>query len=313
MRNINLIPIFTAIVEQGSFSRAAEHLGISKSAVSKRISTLEAEIGVKVLHRSTRKLTLTEAGERFYFHAQQALNSAKEAMNAVSELQQNPKGTLKISTPMSFGRLHLVPLIPIFLKKYPDITIQMDMSDLDRDIIQEGYDIAIRGANLPDSSLIAKKIAPARSVICGAPEYFQKHGIPSVPEELTQHNCILYTYHTTLNIWVFCKDGEEQKVQIKGNYQVNNAEAIRDTLIQGLGIGRIPSFVAAPAIAEGKLIQVLADYEMPTKTIYALYPAKEYMPMKTRAFLDFLNDSLGSPLPYWDRTLIAPNNPVEDR
>ncbi len=301
MQYISAIPVFTCVIEEGSFSKAAGKLNITKSAVSKRISSLEAQLGVKLLHRSTRKLSLTEAGERYFEYALQALYAAQEAENAATELQKVPQGTLRISAPMSFGRLHVAPIIPMFLKQYPQIKINMDMSDLSRNVIAEGFDIALRGGDLPDSSLIARKLAPLHSVLCASADYISEFGMPKTPQDLIEHNCLLYTYHTVINEWGFIKNGEEQRVKISGNYQVNNSEALRESLFQGLGIGRLPTFVAGTDIASGKLIPLLQDYAMPHKTLYAVFPEKQYLPAKVRVFIDFMLEHLGGDVPHWDR------------
>lgn len=312
MQDISAIPVFTCVIEERSFSKAAGKLGITKSAVSKRISKLEAQLGVKLLHRSTRKLSLTEAGERYFEYALLALRAAQDAENAATELQKIPQGTLRVSAPMSFGRIHVAPIVPLFLKQYPQIQIHMDMSDLSRDVIAEGFDIALRAGDLPDSSLIARKLAPLHSVLCASEEYIAQRGMPTTPQELIGHNCILYTYHTTMNEWGFIKDGEEERVRISGNYQVNNSEALRESLIQGLGIGRLPTFVAGADIESGKLIPVLHGYTMPHKAIYAVFPEKQYLPEKVRVFIDFMIEHLGGDVPYWDswRSKKPPNRQI---
>ncbi len=295
------IPVFTTVIEEGSFSKAANKLGITKSAVSKRISGLEARLGVKLLQRSTRKLSLTEAGERYYEHAVQAFRFAKDAENAATELQKIPQGILRISAPMSLGRLHIASIIPLFLKRYPKIHIHMDMSDIARDVIAEGFDIALRGGRLPDSTLVARKLAPLHSVLCASPDYIALQGRPKTPMELMRHNCILYTYHATINEWVLIKNGEENRIRISGNYQVNNSEALYESLRQGLGIGRLPTFVAGAAIESGDLIPILPDYSMPHQELSAVFPEKQYMPEKVRVFLDFMIKELGGDKPHWDR------------
>jgi len=301
MQDISAIPVFTAVIDQGSFSKAADKLGITKSAVSKRISGLEAQLGVKLLYRSTRKLSLTEAGERYFTYAQQALEAAQEAENAATELQQIPKGLLRISSPMSFGRLHLAPMIPKFLQQYPQIILHLEMSDTQSDVIAEGFDLALRAGNLADSSLIARKLAPLHSVLCASPQYLAKQSIPKTPKDLLLHNCILYTHHTVVNEWVFIKDSVEETVRISGNYQVNNSEALREALVQGLGIGRLPTFISGIEINEGNLVPVINDYVMPFISLYAVFPEKRYMPEKVRVFIDFIVEHLGDEQPYWDR------------
>jgi len=301
VQDISAIPVFTCVIEEGSFSRAAGKLGITKSAVSKRISGLEAQLGVKLLQRSTRKLSLTEAGARYFKHAVQALRAAQDAENAATELQKVPQGTLRICAPMSFGRLHVAPVIPLFLKQYPQIQIQMDMNDLSRDVIAEGFDIALRAGDLPNSALIARRLAPLHSVLCASEAYIVQHGMPKTPLELVEHNCILYSYHPVMNEWVFIKNDDESRVRVTGNYQVNNSEALLESLRQGLGIGRLPTFVAGEDIQAGKLVPVLSDFEMPHKTLFAVFPEKQYLPEKVRVFIDFMIEHLGGDTPYWDR------------
>jgi len=301
MESFGAIPVFVTVVESGGFSPAAKLLGISKSAVSKRVTQLEEQMGVKLLHRTTRKLSLTEAGEHFFQHARIAHQAAKDAQDAVAQLQGEPQGRLRINTPMSFGRLHIAPLIPEFLKRYPKISIEMVMDDKVADLIGEGFDIAIRGGDLPDSSLIARKLAPLRNVLCASPEYIEKHGRPIELNQLADHNCLIFTYSKDIKEWLFIKDGQTQSVEVTGNYNVNNSEALREALLQGVGIGRLPTFVAGPDIKSGKLVSLFEEYQMPDKTIYAVFPERQYLPSKVRAFIDFAVEYLGGDNPYWDQ------------
>jgi len=301
MESFGAIPVFVTVVESGGFSPAAKLLGISKSAVSKRVTQLEEQMGVKLLHRTTRKLSLTEAGEHFFQHARIAHQAAKDAQDAVAQLQGEPQGRLRINTPMSFGRLHIAPLIPEFLKRYPKISIEMVMDDKVADLIGEGFDIAIRGGDLPDSSLIARKLAPLRNVLCASPEYIETHGRPIELSQLTDHNCLIFTYSKDIKEWLFIKDGQTQSVEVTGNYNVNNSEALREALLQGVGIGRLPTFVAGPDIKSGKLVSLFEEYQMPDKTIYAVFPERQYLPSKVRAFIDFAVEYLGGDNPYWDQ------------
>lgn len=301
MESFGAIPVFVTVVESGGFSPAAKLLGISKSAVSKRVTQLEEQMGVKLLHRTTRKLSLTEAGEHFFQHARIAHQAAKDAQDAVAQLQGEPQGRLRINTPMSFGRLHIAPLIPEFLKRYPKISIEMVMDDKVADLIGEGFDIAIRGGDLPDSSLIARKLAPLRNVLCASPEYIEKHGRPVELSQLADHNCLIFTYSKDIKEWLFIKDGQTQSVEVTGNYNVNNSEALREALLQGVGIGRLPTFVAGPDIKSGKLVSLFEEYQMPDKTIYAVFPERQYLPSKVRAFIDFAVEYLGGDNPYWDQ------------
>ncbi|WP_445358454.1 LysR family transcriptional regulator [Microbulbifer sp. ANSA005] len=301
METIAAIPIFVTVAETGGFSPAAKLLGISKSAVSKRVTQLELQLGVKLLHRTTRKLSLTEAGEHFYEHARVAYKSAKDAQDAVLQLQGEPRGRLRINAPMSFGRLHLAPLIPVFMKRYPEISIDMILDDKVVDLVGEGFDIAIRGGDLPDTSLIARKLAPLKSVLCASPSYLKEFGEPTELEQLSAHNCLIFTYSRDVKEWGFIKDNHLHTIEVKGNYQVNNSEALREALLQGVGIGRLPTFVAGPDIEAGKLIPLFEEYQMPAKSIYAVFPERQFMPAKVRAFIDFAIEYFGGDTPYWDQ------------
>lgn len=300
MDTFGALPVFIAVVENGGFSPAAEQLGISKSAVSKRITQLEADFGVKLFSRTTRKISLTEAGEHYYAHAVVAFNAAKDAEDSVAQLQGEPQGTLRINTPMSFGHLHIAPLIPDFLKRFPKIRIDMVMDDKVVDLVGGGFDLAIRGSDLEDSNLVARRLAPLNNSLCASPEYLAEHGTPLSPTQLSEHNCLAFSYSKDDIEWHFTQDSQLYSVEVRGNYQVNNSEALRLAILSGLGIGRLPTFIAGPDIKSGRLIQLLPAYEMPGKSLYAVYPERQYLPAKVRVFLDYLIEKLGTTPPYWE-------------
>ncbi len=300
MNEFGAIPVFVAVVENDGFSAASRVLGISKSAVSKRINQLENHLGVRLLHRTTRKLSLTEAGERYFEHAARALAAAGHAEDAVTELQGVPQGRLKISSPMSFGRLHVAPLIPIFMKRYPKLQIDLVMDDRNIDLVAGGIDVAIRSGDMPDSTLIARKLAPLRQALCASPDYIDRYGMPVTPSELSERNCILFSYSGDANEWTLNKDGKSEAVLVSGSYRVNNSEAILVALREGIGIGRLPTFVAGPDLREGKLVRILESYHIPDHTFYAVIPERQYLPAKVRAFLDFSINYFGGDQPYWD-------------
>jgi len=293
--------VFVAVVECGGFSSAARLLGISKSAVSKRINVLEHTLGVKLLHRTTRKLSLTELGEHYYEHAAKAYSSAQDAEDAVAQLQGEPQGRLRINVPMSFGRLHVAPMIPKFLHRHPKISIDMVMDDKVLDLVGDGFDLAIRSGNLPSSSLIARELAPLNSALCASPSYLEKYGTPQTLSDLEQHNCLVFSHSQDIRAWTFTKGDAQQSVEVSGNYQVNNSEAIREALLNDVGIARLPTFVAGPDIKSGKLVRLFPQYRMPHKTIYAVFLERQYMPAKVRAFLDFSINYFGDDTPYWDK------------
>ena len=300
MEGFGAIPVFVAVVENGGFSAAARTLGISKSAVSKRINQLEAHLGVRLLHRTTRKLSLTEAGERYFEHAAQALTAAGQAEDAVTELQGEPQGNLKISSPMSFGRLHVAPLIPKLLQRYPKLQIDLVMDDRKVDLVAGGFDVAIRAGNLPASTLIARKLAPLRQVLCASPDYIDRYDRPGTPAELSGHNCVLYSYSSDADEWTLIGESGPEIVTVSGSYQVNNSEALLEALREGIGIGRLPTFVAGPDLKTGRLVKLFESYRLPDFTIYAVFPERQYLPAKVRAFLDFAIEYFGGDQPYWD-------------
>jgi len=300
MKEFGTIPVFVAVVDNGGFSAASRTLGISKSAVSKRINQLEKHLGARLLHRTTRKLSLTEAGQRYYEHAAQALTAASQAEDAVTELQGEPQGNLKISSSMSFGRLHVAPLIPKLMQRYPKLQIDLVMDDRNIDLVAEGVDVAIRSGDMPDSTLIARKLAPLRQVLCASPDYIERHSMPLTPSELSQRNCILFSYSGDANEWSLNRGDSSETVQVSGSYRVNNSEALLEALREGIGIGRLPTFVAGPDLKAGKLVRVLESYHIPDHTFYAVFPERQYLPAKVRAFLDFSIEYFGGDQPYWD-------------
>jgi len=300
MEGFGAIPVFVAVVENGGFSAAARTLGISKSAVSKRINQLEAHLGVRLLHRTTRKLSLTEAGERYFEHAAQALTAAGQAEDAVTELQGEPQGNLKISSPMSFGRLHVAPLIPKLLQRHPKLQIDLVMDDRKVDLVAGRFDVAIRAGNLPASTLIARKLAPLRQVLCASPDYIDRYSRPGTPVELSSHNCVLYSYSSDANEWTLIGESGPETVAVSGNYHVNNSEALLEALREGVGIGRLPTFVAGPDLKTERLVKLFESYRIPEFTIYAVFPERQYLPAKVRAFLDFAIEYFGGNRPYWD-------------
>lgn len=298
--SFSAIPVFIAVVENGSFSAAAERLSMTKSAVSKRISVLEDNVGVRLFNRTTRKLTLTEAGERFFDFARNAYSLAEDGFAAISAYSGRPKGVLKINAPMTFCRLHIVPFIPEFLEKYPEIEVVLSMDDKVVDMTEGAFDVGIRIGELKDSSLIAKRLVDCKSVVCAASSYIAQHGKPQTPEDLTQHNCIYYSYFQAGVEWTFYNNNQKLKVQPRGNFVVNNSDAIAEVLLQGMGICQMPTFIVAKHLAAGELVTVLDDYQLPKHAIYAVYPERKHLPEKVNVFIQFMQSKLGEGAGYWD-------------
>lgn len=299
MENFNAIPIFIAVVENGSFSAAAAKLALSKSAVSKRITQLENQLATRLLHRSTRALSLTQAGERYYEHALNALQAARKASDSVTQLQSEPTGTLRICAPMSFGQLHLATLIPVFLQRFPKLEIDLVLNDPILNLIEHRFDIAIGSGDLPSDGIVVRRLTQAHSVICASPYYLEQHSNILQPKDLHAHNCLYNSASSNAKIWQFKQAGQLQEINIQGNYSVNNSEALARAATQGLGVARLPSFVAAALVAQQKLQIVLANYQMPAKPIYLSYAARQHLPHKVRLFLDFCIEHFASDTDLW--------------
>ena len=300
MTEIGAIPVFVAVAENQGFAAAARRLGITKSAVSKRISALETHLGVQLFHRSTRSISLTEAGEAYLEHAVHALGYAQEAEDAVAALQGEPVGHLKLSVPMSFGQLHVAPAIPKFLKLYPSITMELSMDDRFIDLVDSGMDLALRAGTMPDSALVARRLAPIHSVIVASAEYLDRSGEPTHPQDLAGHNCLHYAYSRDPLEWRFLSADGEIAVKTKGNFRVNNSAALCTTLLAGMGIGRLPTFIAGEHLSSGRLRRVLLDYPMPEQALFAVFPERRHLPAKVRAFIGFFAEYIGKGTPYWD-------------
>lgn len=298
--NLAAMAVFARVVEDRSFTQAADALGRSKSAVSKAVSQLEDRLGARLLNRTTRRLSLTEAGTAYYERAARILAEAAEADSAVSALQDEPRGTLRINAPMSFGQRHLAPAIGGFLERYPELRLDITLSDRFVDLIGEGYDVAVRIAALPDSSLIAAKLAPNRRVVCASPDYLARAGTPRHPQDLRQHNYFGYTYQATGNTWRFVGPEGPATVRVTGSLTANNGDILKAAMLQGLGLGLVPTFSIADELKSGELVVVLPDYIDTETSVYAVYPHSRHLSAKVRAFVDYLRRRFG-PEPYWDR------------
>lgn len=300
MEHLSDIAVFVQVVESGSFTTAAERLGISKSVVSKYVTRLEDRLGVRLLNRTTRRLSLTEAGEAFFSRSRRGLHELEAAEAEVSRLQEAPRGTLKLNVPMTFGIRHIAPAITDFLASYPEVSIEMNLEDRQIDLVEEGFDLAVRIAKLPDSSLVARQLCRCRHVVCATPEYLAQHDVPRTPEDLRRHNALIYRYHDTPNEWRFAApDGRQVSVAVNGSILMNNSLALREALLQGAGIALAPTFLVGQDIQTGKLQTVLNDYGVREISVYALYPERRHLSPKVRAFVDFMAERFIDP-PYWD-------------
>jgi len=293
--------VFVKVVDEESFSSAARVMKLTPSAVSKLISRLEDRLGARLLNRTTRRLSMTEEGHAFYQRCVPILSAINEAERAVTELHAEPRGLLKINASTAFGQYHIEPLIPEFLAKYPDLRIQMTLSDSLVNLVEEEVDVAVRIADLPDSSLIARKLGPARRMVAASPKYLEMHGEPTTPDDLKDHNCLTLSFETSLNQWEFGGPDGPKRIRVTGNFETNNATALHEAARAGLGLIRAGNFILQPDIREGRLIPVLQEFEAHggDTNIYAVYPHNRHLSPKVRAFVDLLTDNF-LPVPPWE-------------
>jgi DNA-binding transcriptional LysR family regulator len=291
---------FVQVVEQGSFSKAAERLGIAKSAVSRRVTELERNLQARLLNRTTRRLSVTETGRMFHQRAKRILADLAEAEQSVTSEQTTLRGRLKIATPLSFGLLHLQPLIADFLKQHAEIEIEMDLNDRQVDLVNEGLDLAIRIGQLQDSSLIARRIGIMRMIAVAAPEYLARKGVPSRPEQLSEFQGLRYTNVPRSEAWSFLHgSGPRIRPRVTDRLSANNGQILAAAAEQGLGIAILPTFVVHRALNEGRLVPILSDWELEQAGIYLVYPPGRQSTRRVRVFSDFIAGQLGD-RPYWD-------------
>jgi len=299
MDTIDGMRTFVTVVSEGSFSAAAERLDMSPQLVSKYVGQLETRLGARLLNRSTRRLSITEAGQAYFDRCQYVLAEIDEMENAVGDATVAARGTLRINAPMTFGTLHLSKAIAEYQRSQPEVNVELTLDDRVVDIVSEGYDIAIRVGRLQESSLVARKLAPVRLVVCGSPDYFAERGIPQAPEDLDAHNCLRYTISSDQNRWRF-RDGEKMHdVRANGSFSANNGDALRLAALAGVGLIIQPTFIVSEDIRNGRLQIVLEDYEVEPMGVYAIYAHRQYLSGKVRTFVEFLAGYFGSP-PYWE-------------
>lgn len=294
MTSLNELQIFSAVVDQGGFAAAAKSLGVTRSAVCRRIDGLEKRLGVRLLDRTTRRISLTDAGEALYHRGARILAEVQEAELAVSEYGEEPRGVLRITSPIMIGLHKLVPLLPDFLRRYRHIKVQLDLSD---DIIDPALaenDIGIRWGEQRTSSLIITRIAESRQIVCAAPAYLERFGTPRTPHELAAHNCLMMSrLGLASNEWTFLVDGEVVALKVSGNFVVNGGHGNYEALIAGLGIGRVTDLRVVEDIRAGRLQPILRDFEpnegMP---IYAAFKSGRLVPPKIRLFVDYFRERM---------------------
>ena len=294
---------FIRVVDAGSLSNAAERMDIAKSAVSRRLADLESRLGVQLLHRTTRRINLTDSGRQFYRRCLQILNELEETEQQVSSEHTELRGRIRIAAPLSFGLLHLSPLIDEFLLAHPELSLDLDLNDRTLNLMDEGFDLGIRIGKLEDSSMKARKLASAKQILCASPDYLAQHGEPSHPRELINYRGLAYSNVPESHLWQFTDDDDSTfSVQVPSRVRANNGDVLLKAAIDSLGIMASVSFICYQAIEQGKLRQILASYKLDEVGIYAIYPAQRHLPKRVRLLIDFLAGKFGD-TPYWDRFL----------
>ena len=280
---------FVAVVEAESFTGAAKQLGISTAQVSRQVSALEARLMTKLFHRTTRKVSVTEVGNSYYQDCRQLLDGLDAAERMVTNLQSTPTGKLKITAPVTYGERSIAPLVNDFLVKYPELNVQLHLTNLKVDLIDEGYDLAIRLGKLNDSSMMAKRLSSRTLYVCASPAYLSTYGIPHSISELDRHNCL----QGTLDYWHFQEEGKVRNVRIKGSLNCNSGRGLVDAALKGIGIVQLPDYYVVPFIESGELMSLLEHNREADEGIWALYPHNRHLSPKVRLFLDYLAQELG--------------------
>ena len=301
MDRLTAMQTFVRVAEAGSFSAVAEQMNVARSAITRQIAALEAHLGVKLIARSPRRLSLTSAGAAYIEQCRDILDRIDEAEGDLAGERQTLQGTIRASVPMTFGLLHLTPLILEFSQAHPDIRIDLDFNDRRVNLIEEGMDFALRITDRLPETTVARRLTACRSVVVASPAYLQVHGEPRHPDELTQRACLAYSL-TSRSSWPFIVDGALHWVEISGPLTANNGNALQEAALQGMGIVYEPTFIAAEAIRAGTLVPILKAFPLPVLSMFAVFPGTRFVPQRVRVFVDFLAARLG-PEPYWDQGL----------
>ncbi|MCV2884849.1 LysR substrate-binding domain-containing protein [Aestuariibacter sp. AA17] len=279
---------FVRVAQYGSFTRASKHLSTSVAQVSRRVAALEARLGCKLLHRSTRTVTLSEAGQLFFAQCQPLITGLEEAERSVSELQHAPRGLIRLTAPVAFGESYIAPLVNQFLRHYPDISLECHFTNATLDLIEQRFDLAVRIGKLQDSTLMARKLASRQSYVCASPQYIKEHGEPFTLSELKHHRCL----KGSLDVWRFTVGDTQKSMSVNGKIQYNSGHALKDAALRGLGLVQLPDYYVQEAMQSGQLIEVLSQYRDAPEGIWAIYPHNRHLTPKIRLLIDFLESNL---------------------
>ena len=292
--------LFVRTVDHGGFSAAARSLELTPSAVSKQIRRLEDRLGVRLLNRSTRRVAFTAEGRAFYERAARIATEIAALEAFATAMGEQVRGTLRVTATVAFAKARLLPLFPEFLRAHPDLDLELEVTDRSVDLIEEKIDVAIRFTEqISDTSLIARKIASNRRVICASPAYLDAHGVPAQPEDLLRYNCLRLSTVSSWNDWEFQSASGKKTLQVKGDFQANSADAIYHAVLAGLGIARLSTYLVGEDLRAGRLINILPEHRHETSDIFAVYPERRNLAPKVRAFIDFVVDRFG-PVPPWE-------------
>lgn len=299
MGQLEDMAMFVRIVEAGSITKAAEQLNIAKSAVSRRLKELETRLGSQLISRTTRQSNLTQAGEQYYQRVSNILNEVDALNEASSGAPTRIEGTLKMTAPLSFGLLHLKDVIDEYANQHPNLNFELDFSDRYTDLVEEGFELAIRIGEMQDSSYQAKRLSLIRHTLCASPEYLDKMGTPKTVEDLADHEFLQYSLSKSSTIELIDEQGKRHQVEMNSKIKINNGDFMREMAVKGHGIIFLPTFIAYQAVASGELMPILQQYELPTLTAYAVYPKNRFLSQRCRYFIDFIAERFGDN-PYWD-------------
>lgn len=289
MDMLTCMRVFVAVVDAGSFAAAAERLGLSRAMASKYVGHLESHLGSRLLHRTTRKLGLTETGSAYFDRCHQILAEIAEAEAVAMRLTAQPQGRLRLTMPVSFSLRHVTPLLARYMARYPAVNVDVTLNDRRVDLIDEGFDLALRIGPSPEPGLIARRLATDHFAICAAPAYLAQHGLPQRPQDLARHDCLLYSYSSAGSEWALrATDGSIQTVRVSGKLRANNGDLLNQLGLDGVGLLRQPRFLVGEALRDGRLVEVLADYRSEPIGIYAVYPSRPHLSAKVRTFVDEL-------------------------
>lgn len=292
MDQLGAMRVFVRVVQTGSFSATGRELNTTQTTISKKVAALEKKLGVKLLTRSSRDHALTDVGAEYYEKCVAIIGELDEAEARARSQVTSPRGVIRIAAPIAFGRLILAPVIAEFFSLYPEIKVDLTLSDKHVDLIGEGVDVAIRARKLEDSSLVARHLFDNQMLLVASPEYLAQHGEPKDPMELKRHNCLVYSMLKTLNVWHFSRGGKNLSVPVNGNFQSDNGDVLLEVALAGLGFAQLPIWMVGEYLKSGRLKQVLSDYEAQTLPFNAIYPQNRYVPLKVRCFVDFMKQKL---------------------